>query len=326
MNSSISTSSASLSISICPTSIPCPSKLHSKDSEKSSNDFFDDRPWICDLLKENSNSINSMKDLLKKEPLYQENTNRYDDIWLLRFLLSHNKNVNSAVKAASKTIKFRAAKKLNELGDIRHTLPTKDPALAKVMFKETTKMNDCVSDGGYYHTLPDDKRGIVTFMKVDKVNMKSMGSTIAEEDLLNAYIYLNESIYQILDHITRNTGRLTKQLKCIDFEGERLRQISMSFVRKDAAINKKLEDYYPQMLGMLVIVNAPTWFSKLFKTIRPLFPTRLLEKIDILPSLKAIQSKELEKVYRFISLRNLPERYGGSNSKWPLPHAGSAFR
>jgi len=193
------------------------------------------------------------------------------------------------------------------------------------MFTVTMKMNDCVSYGGYYHTLPDAKRGVITFMKVEKVDMKTMGSAISGDDLLDAYIFLNESTFQILDHITRSTGRLTKQLKCIDFEGARLRQISMNFVRKDAAINKKLEDYYPQMLGMLVVVNAPTWFSNLFKTIRPLLPRRLLEKIDILPSMKKLQAKDLDKIFKFISWKNLPERYGGLNVKWPLPQAGLNF-
>jgi len=303
--------------------MPTPLKL--KNRENRSQDLFDDRPWISDLLKENSSAIESMKSKLNREQLYQENINRYDDIWLLRFILSHRNNLNLAKKAALKTMKFRAEKKLNELGDIRHRLPTKDPSLEKDMFTVTMKMNDCVSYGGYYHTLPDAKRGVITFMKVEKVDMKTMGSAISGDDLLDAYIFLNESTFQILDHITRSTGRLTKQLKCIDFEGARLRQISMNFVRKDAAINKKLEDYYPQMLGMLVVVNAPTWFSNLFKTIRPLLPRRLLEKIDILPSMKKLQAKDLDKIFKFISWKNLPERYGGLNVKWPLPQAGLNF-
>merc|ERR1712151_998877 len=181
--------------------------------------------------------------------------------------------------------------------------------------------NNCVSKGGYYHTLPDINRGIVTFMRVDKVDMKAIATKINDDDLVEAYIYLNESIYQTLDHITRTTGRLTKQLKVIDFEGANLKHINMKFIKKDSTVNKKLEDFYPQMLGMLVIVNSPSWFAKLFRTIRPLFPIRVIEKVDILPTKDKMKIKDLDRLFRYISKNILPEKYGGLNYKWPLPEA-----
>ena len=52
------------------------------------------------------------------------NSKLYDEIWILRFVLSHKSNVKKATNAALATMKFREEKKLNELGDIHHRIKT----------------------------------------------------------------------------------------------------------------------------------------------------------------------------------------------------------
>lgn len=297
------------------------------DKEKANEfDLFDDRPLISVLLKEHESAIDAIKNILKSNSLYQENITLYDDIWILRFVLSHKKKVSAAAKAALETIRFRAEKKLNELGDIRHRVPTQDPSQTDNMFPASKRMNEHVSEGGSYHVLPDAQRGVITYIRVDKVDMKALNSELSDSDILDSIIYLNETIYQILDHMTRKTGRLTKLLKVVDLQGVGLKNFNLTFIKKDAANTKKMEDFYPQMLGMLVVANASSWFSKLWKVVRKFFPARFVEKVDILPSVDKVKEKDLKLVFKYISYENLPVQYGGLNTTWPPQEVGHFFK
>jgi len=287
---------------------------------------IDTRPLISDLLKDNASVIESVKKILKTEPLYQDNVTRYDDIWILRYVLSHKKKSESAAKAALKTMQFREKYKLNELGDIRYKLPSLDVAYEKVASPAEIKYRKFLHDESYYHVLPDEKKGIVTYIRMAKLDTSGLGANLSEDEIFECYIKLNEPSYQILDHITRSTGRLTKQLKIIDLEGQRLRNFNRAFLKKDAAVSTKIEDFYPQMLGMMAIVNAPSWFIKFYKAVRVFFPKRLIEKVDVLPPKNKVTSNDLARIFKYVAKENFSEKYGGSSTTWPPPHAGLLFQ
>jgi len=287
---------------------------------------IDTRPLISDLLKENASTIESVKKILKTEPLYQENVSRYDDIWILRYVLSHKKKKEPAAKAALKTMHFREEHKLNELGDIRYRVPTLDMTYDIDRSPTHLKYEKFVGDGTYYHVLPDEEKGIVTYIRMSSLDMNGLGANLSEDEVLEWYMKTNESIYQILDHITRSTGRLTKQLKCLDLEGQRLTNFNRAFLKKDAAVSTKMEDFYPQMLGMLAVLNAPSWFSTFYKAIRVFFPKRLIEKVDVLPPKHKVTSNDLARIFKYVSEENFSEKYGGSNTIWPPPYAGLLFK
>jgi hypothetical protein len=105
-------------------------------SPSSSSSSGDKRPIVSNLLKEYQLEIESVKREIMSNELYRKNRVdtscfvQYDDIWILKFLLSHKKNVKAASSAAIKTMHFREQNKLNELGDIRYQSPTKSSSPA----------------------------------------------------------------------------------------------------------------------------------------------------------------------------------------------------
>lgn len=299
-------------------------------------DSLDNRTFIKDHLQKHAEAIEEVRIAIQNDKecyaLYckGDNSKRYDDIWILRFILS-NKNAESAFKAASKTMKFREEKKLNELGDIRHRIVNlgvvRDSDIN--LLPGTKEFERYCGENTTMTVLPDPDRGILLYADLGKVDQKGIAENISEEEMTTLTMYYNEAVLQVLDDATRRTGRLTKQMKIIDMGNVKLRQVSRAYIKRDGAASKALEDYYPQLLGAMYIYNSPTWVSALWSALRPFFPERVAEKVDILPSLSKIKKsrgKYLKRVCGFVSEKNLPARYGGLNNEWPLPAAGTHFQ
>ena len=103
------------------------------------NEDYDERPLISDLLLKHSKDIENVRNKIKDEELYRKDTDdtaaaaaaatnsrhrRYDDIWILRYVLSHakdNDNFDGAANAAIQTMIFRDEKNLNNV-DLRYRM------------------------------------------------------------------------------------------------------------------------------------------------------------------------------------------------------------
>ena len=97
-------------------------------------DSQDDRPFIKDLLVEHSSGIATVRAALQQTRpsalLYDPS--RHDDIWILRFVLSHITDVDAASRAFIETIKFCRKYKLDDTdlpGLIKHLDGTSAPPL-----------------------------------------------------------------------------------------------------------------------------------------------------------------------------------------------------
>jgi hypothetical protein len=71
------------------------------------------------------------------------------------------------------------------------------------------------------------------------------------------------------------------------------------------------QDYYPEILGQLWILNAPWVFKTLWSFIKVFLSETTLDKVKICG---AGYEKELHEA---ISPENLPECYGGTVANWP---------
>jgi len=304
----------------------------------------DNRPFIKDLLAKHSAAVEGVRNAIQSDEnkickdLYNhsDNANRYDDIWILRFVLSHKGNVTSASKAALATIRFRDEKKLNELGDIRHRIRSLGVCADDILYKNGSKplpghklYNSFCAENAAFTTLPDKDRGIIFYSDIGKIDVPGLAKGMSEEDLKYTLMHYKEATFQVLDDVTRRTGRLTKLMQILDMSNCHLRNLSRTYIKRDGACNKALEDYYPQALGCVYIANSPSWLSALWFAVRPFFPKRFVEKTDFLPSLpKLKKSKEtyLKSMSGYVALEHLPERYGGMNKEWPQPCLNLQFQ
>jgi len=294
-----------------------------KTNEDLTFDPHDDRPFVKDLLKEHAEKIECVRQRIlqsddDKTPLWDPK--RYDELWILRFLMSNKYKVKEASKAALKTMKFRHENKLNELGDTRHLIKNYGVQRKEGDEKEEelpyySVWNSVCGENCITISQPDPNRGIMVYMDVGRIDIDRLMGIMTKEEMKEYRMHATEASYQVLDEVTRRTGRLTKITQILDESNVSLLKVNRKAIKQDADISKEFEDYYPQALSSIYIFNAPSWVNALWAVLRPIFPKRLAEKIDFVPAAQTLYKPLL----RHVSEANLPERFGGKNKKWPLP-------
>ena len=277
-------------------------------------DVKDDRPLIKDLLEHHAVEIDELRTIIEKEDTYSKDL--YDEIWMLRYLLSHKK-VSKASDAAIKTMRYRQEKKLNELGDIRNKIidhrNREDGRTFDIQKKYLQFSRDST---GLMYAQPDLDRGVVEIVTPSKLDMLSIVKNMSLDDVLDMYILCNEIVYQILDDVTRRTGRLTKALKILDFTDFGLSGFHWQYARRDIAARRQIETLYPQLLGKVVLVNVGSWFATMWKVMKPILPKSSVEKISFVQPGK--NANDVSHFLKYVSADNLWERYGGANKDWPV--------
>jgi len=284
---------------------------------------YDDRPAVSDLIDEHLSKIKAIQKLLKKDPLY--NSTNHDDLWILRFYLSH-KSVKVASKAALSTLQFRNKYKLDELHDICHSwpMPNKNKQKQKVSLSlelppiPQQKFHDCWKDmNSFFAVIPNPNRAVIAYIQMSAMDQHQVMKTMDYESVLHQTIFYNEWLFQAHDDITRRTGRLTKHLKVVDLKGMTFRAIDRSFMKRDSKIKKQLQDFYPQLLHSVLFINAPCAAQSVWNMFSPLFPYRIVDKINVVAPKK--RKQDLIYFEKFVSREDLPKRYGGNLSQWPPP-------
>lgn len=265
----------------------------------------DARPAVSELIDEHIDHIKEIDEILLNDPLYDPNI--HDDLWKLRFFLSQ-KTTEKAANAARATLQFRDKYKLDQLGDIRHQWIE----IQKTLLKEKKGVYQShTEDNTNVYTIPDSNRGVIIYIQFRAIDQRKITKVLDKDGFLQFYILLNEWTFQVNDETTRRTGRLTKSLKVLDLEGSNLlRDVNPAFIKRDAELNKKLQDFYPQALGSMLVVNAPSVFNALWNFFRPFFPKRMVEKVSLVQPKKV--ADDLKCFTRYISEDHLPEEYGGN--------------
>jgi CRAL/TRIO domain len=268
----------------------------------------DDRPSVVDLIVEYRAVIDQVATELASDPLYS--AQKHDDLWILRFLLSHKKNLKASVKAAKHTLAFRAQHKLDEK-DIRY-FPV-GPDVPEPAFQRYLKY--CSNDA-FQFCVPDVKLGVVGICLGPSVDMHGLVENVDEADWLPTIVYMAEWSHQWNDFLTRTSGRLTRSVRIIDLGGASFKHMNAECKKRNGDAMKVTEDCYPQLVRSVFICRAPGWVQGIWRVLRVFFPKRLVEKIDfVAPESNA---RDLNLLLKYISMENLPSRYGGKNQVWPV--------
>ena len=262
----------------------------------------DDRPAVCDLINKHSSKIKQVCEILKSEPLFDPE--KHDELWVLRYILSQ-KDAKKAAKAAKATLEFRKKYKVDELGDIRHHW------LEKYQYdkKEKIGLYAGIEEDSFLMSIPDSNRGVIHYVRSAGFDFDKVLKVQDEDTSLMGYILLAEWLFQMNDEVTRRTGRLTKTLKVVNMKGFNFREVNHPFLKRDGKMNKILQDIYPQSTGSALVINAPVVFESIMVFLRPFFPKRLVEKVNVVNPNK--RPKDLNFFTKYVSKDNLPEIYGG---------------
>lgn len=263
----------------------------------------DKRPATRDLIRRHRHKITTFKERLSKHPLYDPI--KHDDLWLLRYLLSH-KTVDQALPAAQNFLQYRKDLKLDDV-DLRHAPPSSTCPI-------TAKYFQCMQhDHAMVFCQPDPDRGVVVYVNLAAIDQTKLA---AIPDAEWPFWYFLEWMFQTLDSVTRRTGRLTKGVRFIDLEKYSLSQNHRDTVHRNSQNARDCQDHYPQMLASVYLLNAPPFFTMCFRIIKPLLPKRFVEKFDILQPSSSSHDTTTIKLLQHLSLNHIPIKYGGTNPQW----------
>lgn len=143
--------------------------------------------------------------------------------------------------------------------------------------------------------------------KADPKQLRKSGVTM--DELVWHFVLRNEfalNVYQdpLQKQQQQQQDSVTKMMTVIDVEGISVSSVTsevISFIKRSSDI---VDNFYPQRVVRLVIVNSPRWFSSIWTVIARVLPEAVQKKIDIL-----YDSAGLNK---YIEMDQIPSNYGGA--------------
>ena len=256
---------------------------------------------------------------LQQDPFFD--ASKHDDLWILRFVLSHcktrkkttNKTIAKAVEAAKTTLAFRKKHNLDD-EDIRAFPPNKDCPHPKGA--NCAKYFSCCDDDAMVICIPNKQRCVISFFQFSSIDQEACVEKLEAEQWLPAYIYTSEFIHQWLDYISRRTGRLTKNVRVVSMEGVKVSNINSEHERRNAKAMAVMEDCYPQLLQSIIICEPPAWIQVPWRMIKVFFPKRVTEKLDVLSPRTNLKERKI--LYKHVVDKDLPIKFGGQYPEWPV--------
>ncbi|KAI8877596.1 CRAL/TRIO domain-containing protein [Backusella circina FSU 941] len=262
--------------------------------------------------EERKERVNTLRNEVKQDDISEDK--------LVQFLEANVWNVDDAKHQLIETIKWR--KKM----DVEHIpVATKYNNLPLLMAVRGYKY----IDDGNCHVEPELSDSVIRianciggdcFHKFDKEghpilidrtgfhNTKEMGNHVTTDEMTNYQISANEFLNRV---IMPEGGEIAgkpvhSETLIFDCTNMSLWQLHMSAFYHLKAIAEIVQQYYPETLHRLFIVNAPSAFVVMFKIIKPVLNPRTLDKIHVLG--KDYKSVLLD----YIDADSLPSFLGGN--------------
>lgn len=216
---------------------------------------------------------------------------RLDTLSMLRFLRARKFNVNLAKQMFIDCEKWR--KEFN----VDHLVRNFD-------YKEKPQVFEHYPQ--YYHKTDKDGRPVY-IEQLGGIDLTAMYKiTTAERMLQNLVVEYEKLADPRLPACSRKSGQLLETCCSImDLKGVGLSKVSSvyGFVRQVSAIS---QNYYPERLGKLYMINAPWGFAGVFSVVKGFLDPVTVNKIHILGT--GYQSELLSQVPK----ENLPKAFGGA--------------
>ena len=156
-----------------------------------------------------------------------------------------------------------------------------------------------------------DKQGRPIYVeRTGVVDAESLAAVVGLDNLVKYHVSVLEGEHQVeLLRASEAEGRpVLDVLSIVDLAG-----MSSSILNKHTkayfkAMSSIDQNRYPETLGKLFVVNAPTVFAAVWKVAKKFLDKRTVDKISILPKGAAAQAELL----KHIPAESLPIEYGGS--------------
>ncbi|CAI7609512.1 unnamed protein product [Penicillium pancosmium] len=236
---------------------------------------------------EHDAKVHQLRTILEQEGY----TERLDTLTLLRFLRARKFDVNLSKEMFVNTEKWR-----KEFGT--------DELPATFVYKEKAEVFQYYPQ--YYHKTDKDGRPLY-IEKLGKIDLTAMYKVTTSERMLQNLVTEYEKMADPrLPACSRKAGKLLEtSCTVMDLKGVGVTSIPSvyGYVRQASEIS---QNYYPERLGKLYIINAPWGFSSVFSVVKGFLDPVTVNKIHVLGS--GYQKELLAQV----PAENLPVEFGGS--------------
>jgi hypothetical protein len=244
---------------------------------------------LGNLTPEQQHALDEFKELIKAEGIFAEE--RHDDNLLLRFLRARKFNIPNTHKMFLDCENWRKELKVDELRQ-------------SFVFEEEEAVAECYPR--YYHNV--DKAGRPIYIEnVGAIDIKTLFKVTDEDRMTKQHVLSYEKL--IIDRMpacSKLAGHHIEQCcTIIDLKGVSLRQFAnaFGFIKRTSAI---AQNYYPEMMGKMFVINAPMMFTSVWGMVKPLLDEVTVKKIVILGS------NYKDELKKDIAEENLPEELGGT--------------
>lgn len=101
----------------------------------------------------------------------------------------------------------------------------------------------------------------------------------------------------------------------VDMEGFRFSMLTLQVVQMFSTTSAIIQKHFPEREHVVVVINAPAWWGKIYNLFSPLFSEKQRQKLRVCVG----KDSSLRTLREFIDVQNLPAKYGGSSK--PLGEA-----
>eukprot|EP00823_Brevimastigomonas_motovehiculus_P009274 TRINITY_DN893_c0_g1_i1.p1 TRINITY_DN893_c0_g1~~TRINITY_DN893_c0_g1_i1.p1 ORF type:complete len:415 (+),score=113.25 TRINITY_DN893_c0_g1_i1:30-1247(+) len=210
-----------------------------------------------------------------------------NDAALLRFLRARNFDLKAASEMRTKHLAWR---KKYDVDTILQKKPGKVDLIHKLV-------------PGRQH-LTDKEGRPVLYEKIGKSAALAMQSFVTGDEYLRAHIYKQESLIATCEEMSKKLGKNIETFTyIIDLEGASVDLFKSTAFLSMCSENDK--DNYPERLGRMLVINAPSFVTMFWKMVQALMDTKTKEKVML------CGTNYKEELLKIIPEENVPKEYGG---------------
>ena len=185
-------------------------------------------------MRKHAAAVAGVTKLVAEDELYDPK--RHDELWMLRYVLSHTKGgVPAAARAARFTLAWRAANGMDELAvALRDTSCIDHPWIVRAHKTHITP-------GAVQYRHPDERRGPILLCSLVGVDYHAAMRLLPREQHAASMRVMQEWFFLRCDSVTRRAGRLTKAARFVQVRGFKMGSLNREWLKMDANIAKEME-------------------------------------------------------------------------------------
>lgn len=246
--------------------------------------------YLGHLTEPQEQALKEITDKISKDEHF--NSKRHTPQFLLRFLRARDFNVEKAFNMLLQYEIWRKEEKVDEL-------------VKTFEFTELEKVADIYPQ--YYHGV--DKLGRPVYIEhFGKFNLNGLMAVTSMERMKTRLIVEYEKLLDSRFPACSQNSNTTIELSCTILD---MKDVSVwgatklySFIREITQIG---QNYYPEVMGKMMIVNAPYMFSGIWKIVSGMIDENTRKKIDVLS-----EKESVPKIMEVIEPRYVPKSLGGT--------------